>query len=201
MPAFNDLQTLSTASSAATAVQILTNETLWDATCTVTDTTPAAKTFVYLSGNNFTITAHGFLTGLKVVNTTTGALPTGLSGAAEYVIVVDANTVAFATSQANALAGTAIAISGAGTGTQTSTPQALAGTLVFQKTNNSTIGTPTPTPVWVTITTPTTAATQNVSATSLNYYDSAAGYCGLRALLTITSGQATVAIRMNGKGF
>lgn len=90
---------------------------------------PAATTFAYASGNNVTVTAHGYTTGWGPVQlTTTGSLPTGLSTGTNYwIIVVDANTIAFAASRANALAGTAVALSGAGTGTQTLTVFATAG--------------------------------------------------------------------------
>jgi hypothetical protein len=64
------------------------------------------------SANNATFTAHGYTqTGIKV-RMASGAL-TGLATATVYyVIVVDANTLAFATSHANALIGTKITISG-----------------------------------------------------------------------------------------
>lgn len=62
--------------------------------------------------NNATFTAHDIpFTGFRV-RLQSGTL-TGLStGTTYYVIVVDANTLAFATSYSNALAGTKIAISG-----------------------------------------------------------------------------------------
>jgi len=69
-----------------------------------------------------TATAHGKLTGFGPVRLANsgGALPTGLSAATDYwLIVVDANTVKFASSQANALAGTAVDITAAGSGTHT----------------------------------------------------------------------------------
>ena len=47
-----------------------------------------------------------------------GALPAGLAGSTDYwLIVLSANTFYFATSKANALAGTRVDITGAGTGT------------------------------------------------------------------------------------
>ena len=65
-----------------------------------------------ISSNNVTATSHSFAsTGLPAQ--LFGTLPTGLSATTTYyVIVVDANTLAFATTKANALAGTKIAISG-----------------------------------------------------------------------------------------
>lgn len=64
------------------------------------------------SSNNATFTAHGVhRTGFKV-RLQSGTL-SGLSGGVTYfAIVVDSNTLAFATTRANALAGTKIAISG-----------------------------------------------------------------------------------------
>lgn len=64
------------------------------------------------SSNNGTFTAHGFTrTGLQV-RMASGTL-SGLAVSTDYfVIVVDANTLAFATSFANAIAGTKIAITG-----------------------------------------------------------------------------------------
>lgn len=101
-----------------------------------TDATPGAKTFtdtdVGVLANTVTIAAHGFFTGLKVVTTTSGSAPGNLPAATYYLIVVDAATIKFASSLANAKAGTAIDISTAGGvgDTQTITPAAL-GTCTF----------------------------------------------------------------------
>lgn len=67
------------------------------------------------SSNNATFTAHGInRTGFRV-RKSSGTL-TGLSASTDYyAIVVDANTLAFATTYANAIAGTKIAISGSNT--------------------------------------------------------------------------------------
>lgn len=95
----------------------------------ITVDTNAAGTFAAasLSANHVTITAHGYKTGLLGQLTSAGSLPTGLSLSTNYfIIVVDANTVKFASSYANAIAGTAIAISG-GSGNSTFTATALAG--------------------------------------------------------------------------
>jgi microcystin-dependent protein len=65
-----------------------------------------------IASNAATVTAHGFnLSGVPVQ--ITGTTPTGLSNSTTYwEIYVDANHIKFASSQANALAGTAISISG-----------------------------------------------------------------------------------------
>lgn len=101
--------------------------------CNVTVTTPSNVTWVGANvnqnpTNTITITAHGLLTGTAVTLTTTGGLPTGLSTSTTYyIITVDANTVSFASSLANAKAGTAIHLTSAGTGTGTVNVTALAG--------------------------------------------------------------------------
>jgi hypothetical protein len=68
------------------------------------------------------LTAHGFQTGEGPVTlTSSGTLPAGLALARkEWIIRIDANTIAFASSRANALAGTKRTITAAaGTGTHT----------------------------------------------------------------------------------
>lgn len=94
-----------------------------------TDATPALKTFaltdVDVTANTITITAHGFVTGLKIPLTGTN-LPGGLSATNYWAIVVDANTIKVATSLANAVAGTAVDITTQGTSVDaTFTPTAL----------------------------------------------------------------------------
>ena len=86
-----------------------------------------------------TFTAHDLTTGLKGQLTTTDTLPAGLSLLTDYfIIVVDADTVKFATTLANALAGTDVDITDAGTGTHTFTPTAIAGaTLTLEKSNDN----------------------------------------------------------------
>lgn len=93
-----------------------------------------------LAANAVTITAHGYMTGSLGQLTTAGSLPTGLSLSTNYyAIVIDANTIQFASSLANANAGTPIAISG-GTGNSTFTPVALTGcTVEFYWANDKTL--------------------------------------------------------------
>lgn len=85
-----------------------------------TDATPGAQSFVAANvsaaNDTITITAHGFVTGLKAPLTGTN-LPGGLSATNYWIIVVDANTVKLATSYANAIAGTAVDITSAGSTT------------------------------------------------------------------------------------
>lgn len=105
--------------------------------------TPTAKEFTVLSqvDDTLTVTAHGFVTGLKgQASNSGGALPTGISGSTDYfVVVVDANTIKLSDTLAHALAGTDIInVSGDGTGTQTFTPTSIAGaTVTLQKSNDN----------------------------------------------------------------
>lgn len=65
-----------------------------------------------------TLTAHGLATGDAIIPTTTGTLPTGLTaGTTYFAIKIDADTFNFATTLANALAGTKVATSGTQSGT------------------------------------------------------------------------------------
>lgn len=89
-------------------------------------TTPIGATKAISAPNTttdaMTATAHGKMTGFGPVRLANsgGALPTGLAAATDYwLIVVDANTVKFASSYANALAGTPVDITAAGSGTHT----------------------------------------------------------------------------------
>lgn len=86
--------------------------------CVATDATPGAKSFVAANvapaADTITITAHGFVTGLKAALSGTN-LPGGLSATNYWIVVVDANTIKLATSYANAVAGTVVDITSAGT--------------------------------------------------------------------------------------
>lgn len=63
-----------------------------------------------------------WLTGMKVRVSTTGVLPTGLVAATDYYVIRDTGTtIKFATTLANALAGTVIDITAVGSGTHTVT--------------------------------------------------------------------------------
>lgn len=153
--------------------------------CNVTVDTPGNKTFastdVSTVNDTATITGHGFSTGDKFQLTTSGALPTGLSTSTDYfAIVVDANTIGFASSLANALIGTKIDLTGVGSGTNTVVITALAGaTVKLQKSNDGTN--------WSDEGSATT-----ISATSLNWLEKA-DPTGLwmRVAFTLTAGQMT----------
>lgn len=106
-------------------------------------TTAGTASEVNVDDNELTIPSHGLNTGLKGQLTTTGTLPTGLSLATDYfVIVVDANTIKLANSLANAQAGTAVNITSQGTSgaVNTFTPTALAGgTIKLQQSNDGVV--------------------------------------------------------------
>lgn len=90
--------------------------------------------------SQFMKTNHGLVTGLKVQATTADTLAVPLVVATDYYVIrIDANYFALATSQANAIAGTKIAITNVGVTSTTLTPVALAGASVtFRKSNNGT---------------------------------------------------------------
>ncbi len=74
------------------------------------------------TNEQLTITAHGLVTGdgPATPRNVGGALPAPLVALTEYWIIrVDANTIKLATSQANAIAGTAVNLTTNGTGTNT----------------------------------------------------------------------------------
>jgi hypothetical protein len=93
---------------------------------------------VDVDDNTITQEAHGLLTGQRVAATTDGTLPAPLTATNYYVIKVDADTIKLATTQANALAGTAINISDDGSvgATHTLTPAALAATVTLYVSND-----------------------------------------------------------------
>ena len=75
---------------------------------------------VSLALNSFTITGHPFVTGDRVLVSSTGTIPGGLSSAIPYFIINDSsNTIKFATSVEAALADTEIDIQTIGSGTIT----------------------------------------------------------------------------------
>jgi hypothetical protein len=103
-----------------------------------TDATPGAKSFVAANvktsvqspASSIAITAHGFVTGLKVALTGTN-LPTGLSATNYWVIKIDADTISLASSLANAVAGTKVTITGAGTTADAALTPAALGSSTF----------------------------------------------------------------------
>lgn len=104
---------------------------------------PAAVVFassgINITDNTLTTAGAVLWTGVKGQFTTSGSLPTGISAATNYWIILSdltTGTYKVATSLSNALAGTAVDITNAGSGNQTFTPTSISGGYInFQKTN------------------------------------------------------------------
>jgi hypothetical protein len=138
---------------------------------------------VDIDDNTVTIPSHGFSTGLKGQLTSTGTLPAGLSLLTDYfIIVVDANTVKFATTLNNANAGTAVNLTDDGSGVATFTSTALAGANVkIQKRANEDMD-------WVDV-----AAATNITAdVSLSFEVTDPQYRQIRMVYTMTAGQMAI---------
>lgn len=152
----------------------------------ITVDTNAAKTLGTITSNAITITAHGYKTGIVAqVANSGGALPTGVTGSTNYyVIVIDANTIKLASTQANALAGTALTISG-GTGTNTITPTALAGATVQVKWSTDNV-------VWVAV----GSATSVAAATAFSYEKDRPAWRYIKLTFAITAGSLTVGTKI-----
>lgn len=185
--------------SANSVEQDISHLPFYSVTAAISSANPSNKAFtsadVSTGSDTITITAHGLLTGTKVTLTTSGVLPTGLAVLTDYyVIAASANTIKLATSQANALAGTAIDISGAGSGSSTVViTTTLAGSVKIQV-NNEAEG---ETANWVDL--PSSSTNFSSAGNILFNYDNA-GYRAIRVVVTVTSGTVGVALRINAKG-
>lgn len=130
----------SVAASALISVAVTGTGSNVQAVAAATPLAGGAASEVDVDANTVTIPSHGYSTGLKGQLTTTGTLPTGLSLATDYfIIVVDANTVKFATTLVLAQAGTAVNITtqGASGSVNTFTATALAGgSIKLQQSND-----------------------------------------------------------------
>lgn len=146
----------------------------------------------------FTATAHGYLTGMKLTVSTTDTLPGGLAALTDYYFIyLSPTTGKLATSQANALAGTAVDITNAGTGTHTIVVNTtIAGSIKLQKSlDPETV--PAASRVWFDI----ASSSQNFTgSTTLNWAYADVAYRAVRAVVTVTSGMVSAAVRLNGKG-
>jgi hypothetical protein len=104
----------------------------------------AAKTFVAagvdIVNNQVTSTAHGFATGRKFALTGAG-LPAPLTATNYFAIAVDANTLKFAATLADAIATTPVPIdlTTVGTGTSTMTPAALSACSIKLQESNTNV--------------------------------------------------------------
>ena len=75
-------------------------------------------TSVSLAQNTFTIIGHPYKSGDRVVVTSTGTIPGGLSGALSYYVIVDSvDTIKFALSATGAISGVEVDIQTIGSGT------------------------------------------------------------------------------------
>jgi hypothetical protein len=152
--------------------------------------TTAGTGGVNLGTNAVLSTGHTMATGLKVRLTTATTLPAGLALATDYyIIAVDADHVKFATSLANALAGTAVDITDTGTGTHTITAEALSASVKLQASVDG--------ETWEDVASTST----NITADSSVIWNIAdAYYPYVRQALTLTGGQITLATRAYSKG-
>lgn len=181
--------------SQTSAVLHLDHLCLADVTASITSANPSNLTFTAAASDVLTLASNSYVTGMKCTATTTVTLPAGLAVLTDYYYIrLSATTGKLATSQANALAGTAIDITDAGTGVHTLVPTTtLAGSVKLQKNNEpeSADG------IWFDI----TSSSQSFSgATTLNWALVDAGYRALRAVVTVTSGTITASVRANAKG-
>lgn len=186
------IASVTTSSTTNSGVVSLKDFSVLDVTAAVTVSTPAAKSFTAASDVNtatdvVTLGAHGYLTGLKGQLTTTTTLPAGLSLATDYyIIVVSSTTVKFATSQANAIAGTAVDITTTGTGTHTFTADsATTGAVKLQKNYAA----PSETDAWFDI---ASSSQSYTGAVVLNWTYSGFGARQIRMVVTGTSGANSV---------
>lgn len=193
------LDAVSVALSQNSDEQDLSHMVYADVTATITANNPSDKTFeaadVTAGDDTVAIAEHGYLTGVLCQLTTTGTLPAGLSTASDfYIITVSSGVLAFAASQADALAGTKIDITDGGTGTHTiDITTTLAGTVKLQKNNEP----DTLDAVWFDV----ASSSQNITAAgNLNWELTDIGYRSLRAVVTVTSGTVLADVRINAKG-
>lgn len=152
-----------------------------------------ANSEVNLTDNTVTIPNNGYTTGFKVQLTTTGTLPSPLALATDYfLIVVDDNTVKFATSLANALAGTAIDITDVGSdgAVNTVTGVALAGAQIEFFASNDENGT------WTSLQSATSIAADG----SVLLVQPNVAYRYFKVVKSLTSGQVDVKALVLVKG-
>lgn len=152
-----------------------------------TDQAPSTKTFTVVdtATDYATVTAHGLITGTKIALTTDNALPTGLSATNYHIIKVDADTVAFATSLANAVAGTKVNITGSGTGTHTITPTTASGNVFKLQKSNDNVNWSDISSMTVTLATSTTTTFYEINNPTYRY---------MKAIYTPSAGQATLEV-------
>jgi hypothetical protein len=156
------------------------------------ETNAGVASEVNITDNEVTIPTHGFSTGLKGRLTTTGTLPAGVTTGVDYfIIVVDANTVQFASSLDNALDGTAIDLTNQGSdgAVNTFTATSIAGCNVkFQQSNDN--------ENWADATSAT-----NITATAVvSLEKDRPAFRYYRIYLTITAGHVSLSSAVLAKG-
>lgn len=167
----------------------------------VAETTAGVNSAVNTTTNVITISSHGFLDTQVVQLSTAGTLPAPLAASTDYfVIVVDSNSVKLATSDANAIAGTAVDITNQGSSGSsfTATPQALAGTVKLQASSNAYLpdARENSDASWADI----SGSSVAVSGSGSNLYNvSGAFYRWARLVWTRTGGNGTVSAQYHGK--
>ncbi len=161
-------------------------------------TTTGVVSKVDLTAETATIAAHGYTTGALVRLTTTSTLPAGVTtGVDYYLIALTADTIQFATTQAHALAGTAINLTDFGSGTHTvAVTTTLTGAVKLQKCDDDD-DTPDALKTWFDITSSSQAF---AAAATLNWTLVDIGFRLLRAVVSTTSGTVLASIRLNAKG-
>lgn len=201
MRVLNDLLLESTtvAQSATSSALDLDHIAAVDLMASITAANGANKAFTAAATDIVTTaTAHGYLTGMKLTVSTTDTLPGGLAALTDYYFIyLSPTTGKLATSQANALAGTAVDITNAGTGTHTIVVNTtIAGSIKLQKSlDPETV--PAASRVWFDI----ANSSQNFTgSTTLNWAYADVAYRAVRAVVTVTSGMVSAAVRLNGKG-
>lgn len=162
-------------------------------------TTAGTASKVNPAANTVTITAHGQVTGSKGQMTTSSALPTGLLTSTDYfIIVVDANTIKFASSLVNAVAGTAITLTSSGVGTQTFTPTTSTGNVIkAQYSFDGVIGTditPTNFPVC-----PSATVTVSTATSAINWDLQRPTFRYILIVYTPSAGQMTFSVALDAK--
>ena len=160
-----------------------------------------ASTAVNTTTSVCTITATANLvTGALGQLTTTGGLPSGVTTSTNYwLIVLTPTTVQFASSLANAVAGTFISLSTQGTGNQTFTPTASSGNVIKAQasldgtyfTDINTTNFPTTCPATVTVATTTSGVTWRLGDIGCRYlnivYTPSVGTITFSVLMQTTS--------------
>lgn len=166
-------------------------------------TTAGVASSLDLGDDTINLGAHGMYTGLKVQLTTTGTLPTGVTPATDYfVIVTDDDKIQLAASLVDANAGTEINLSAEGSGAHTAVVQdTITGTLKLQISNNAFNGNvnnnPDANAVWVDY----TSSSQAVSGAGSVAWNVADVYFkAVRVVWTRTAGTGTISTILHAKG-